>query len=444
MNKTQFLAGVTVTLACGLSSVGITSAHAAERIKIQFWNAMSGELGKTVQHVVDEFNASQTQYEVVSVNKGTYPDTMMSAVAAFRAKNPPDIVQVFDVGTATMMAAKGAYVPVYELMAKEGIPFSTSQFIGGAASYYSNAQGKLVSMPFNSSTPVLYYNKDLLAKAGVQPPKTWQEMGEVGQKLKASGVKCGFTTGWPDWVQFEQFSLWNGIPYATQDNGFKSYKNVKLLVNDKPYVQHVADLVQWSKDGIFKYAGAASTNATPLFNSGECAMYMDSSSSFAAVNAGAKFPFGIVPMPYDANLKTAPQNTAVGGASLWVMKGVPADHYPGVAKFLDFLGSAKTQAYWAKKTGYVPVTNAGLGLLKAEGYYEKNPGAMVAIQELTNKPPKPFTMGIRLGYMPQIRDNIRAELEDALVGKKTPQQAMDAVVSKGDKLLAQFGQTSGQ
>jgi sn-glycerol 3-phosphate transport system substrate-binding protein len=444
MNKTQFLAGVTVTLACGLSSVGIPSAHAAERIKIQFWNAMSGELGKTVQHVVDEFNASQAQYEVVSVNKGSYPDTMMSAIAAFRAKNPPDIVQVFDVGTATLMSAKGAYVPVYELMAKEGIPFSTGQFIEGAASYYSNAQGKLVSMPFNSSTPVLYYNKDLLAKAGVQPPKTWQEMGEVGQKLKAAGVKCGFTTGWPDWVQFEQFSLWNGIPYATQDNGFKSYKNVKLLVNGKPYVNHVADLVQWSKDGIFKYAGAASTNATPLFNSGECAMYMDSSASFAAVKAGAKFPFGIAPMPYDASLKTAPQNTAVGGASLWVMKGVPADHYPGIAKFLDFLGSAKTQSYWAKATGYVPVSKAGLGLLKAEGFYEKQPDAMVAIEELTNKPPKSFTMGIRLGYMPQIRDIIRAELEDALAGKKTPQQAMDAVVNKGDKLLAQFGQTAAQ
>ncbi|MFZ5488743.1 MAG: sn-glycerol-3-phosphate ABC transporter substrate-binding protein UgpB [Thiomonas sp.] len=444
MNKSQFLAGVTVTLACSLSSVGLTSAHAAERIKIQFWNAMSGELGKTVQHVVDEFNASQDKYEVVSVNKGSYGDTMMSAIAAFRAKNPPDIVQVFDVGTATMMAAKGAYVPVYDLMAKEGIPFSTSQFIEGAASYYSNAQGKLVSMPFNSSTPVLYYNKDLLAKAGVQPPRTWQEMGEAGQKLKAAGVKCGFTTGWPDWVQFEQFSLWNGIPYATQDNGFKSYKNVRLLLNDKPYVQHVADLVQWSKDGIFKYAGAGSTNATPLFNSGECAMYMDSSASFAAVNAGAKFPFGIAPMPYDAKLKTAPQNTAVGGASLWVMKGVAADHYAGIAKFLDFLGSAKTQSYWAKKTGYVPVSKAGFGLLKAEGFYEKNPGALVAIEELTHKPPKPFTMGIRLGYMPQIRDNIRAELEDALAGKKTAQQAMDAVVSKGDKLLAQFSQTSGQ
>lgn len=444
MNYRKFVLACGVSLACAVGGIAVAPAQAGERIKLQFWNAMSGELGKTLQQVVDEFNASQKEYEVVSVNKGSYPDTMMAAIAAFRAHNPPDIVQVFDVGTATMMAAKGAYVPVYNLMAKQGISFSTSQFIEGAASYYSNAQGKLVSLPFNSSTPVLYYNKELLKKAAVQPPKTWQEMGEVGQKLKTAGVKCGFTTGWPDWVQFEQFSLWNGIPYATQDNGFKSFKNVKLLLNSKPFVNHVADLVQWSKEGIFKYAGAASTNATPLFNSGECAMYMDSSAALAAVKAGAKFPFGIAPLPYDASLKTAPQNTAVGGASLWVMKGLPADHYPGIAKFLNFLISAKTQSYWAQKTGYVPVSKAGLGLLKAEGHYDKEPGAMVAIQELTNKPPKPFTMGIRLGYMPQIRDIIRAQLEDALAGKVTPQQAMDAVVSKGDKLLAQFAQTAAQ
>lgn len=441
MKKRQILAGLGASV---VLCFGMGSAHAEGKIQIQFWNAMGGELGKSVQHLVDEFNASQNKYEVVSVNKGTYPDTMMASIAAFRAKNPPDIVQVFDVGTATMMAAKGAYVPVHELMAKEKIPFSTANFIPAAASYYANPQGKLVSMPFNSSTPVLYYNKELLAKAGVQPPKTWQEMDEAGKKLMASGAKCGFTTGWPDWVQFEQFSLWNGIPYATQDNGYKSIKNVRLLVNSKPIVGHVADLVQWSKDGIFKYAGAGSTNATPLFNSGECAMYMDSSASYAAVKAGAKFPFGTAPMPYDANLKSAPQNTVVGGASLWVMKGVPADHYPGVAKFLDFLGSAKSQSYWAKATGYVPVSKAGYDLLKAEGFYDKQPGAQVAIDELTHEPPKAWTMGIRLGYMPQIRDTIRAELEDAINGKKTAQQAMDAVVAKGDKLLAQFAATGGQ
>lgn len=443
MHKRHFLAAIGASLACNLAGIGLPAAHAADRIKIQFWNAMGGELGKSVQHLADTFNASQSQYEVIPVNKGSYADTMMASIAAFRAKNPPDIVQVFDVGTATMMAARGAYVPVHELMSKQHIPFATASFIPAAASYYADAGGRLVSMPFNSSTPVLYYNKNLLAKAGVQPPKTWQEMADVGRKLMASGAKCGFTTGWPDWVQFEQFSLWNGIPYATQDNGYKSMKNVRLRVNSQPFVDHVADLVQWSKDGIFKYAGSGSTNATPLFNSGECAMYMDSSGSLAAVKAGAKFPFGIAPMPYDARLKSAPQNTVVGGASLWVMRGVPADHYPGIAKFLAFLGSAKSQAYWAKATGYVPVTKAGFDLLKASGFYDQEPGAMVAVDELSNKPPKPFTMGIRLGYMPQIRDTIRAELEDALNGKTTPQQAMDNVAAKGDKLLAQFAASNG-
>lgn len=443
MKTRQLGAAMGLLAACAVAGPGMPAAHAADPIRIQFWNAMGGELGKSVQHLVDAFNASQKQYQVISVNKGTYGDTMMASIAAFRARNPPDIVQVFDVGTATMMNAHGAYVPVFELMHRQHMAFSTSEFIPAAASYYADPKGRLVSMPFNSSTPVLFYNKEWLAKAGVKPPRTWQEMGAAGKKLLASGAHCGFTTGWPDWVQFEQYSLWNGIAYATQDNGYKSDHDVKLLLNTKPFVDHVADLVRWSRDGVFKYAGAESTLATPLFNSGQCAMYMDSSSVLASVQAGAKFAFGIAPMPYDADLKAAPQNTVVGGASLWVMSGLPADHYPGVAKFLAFLGSAGSQAYWAKATGYVPVTRAGYDQLKKEGYYQQQPGAMVAVEELSNKPPEPFTMGIRLGYMPQIRDSIRAELEDALNGTRTPQQAMDAVVSKGDALLVQFAASNG-
>lgn len=420
-----------------------TPTFAAERIQIQFWNAMSGELGKTVQHLADEFNASQKDYEVISVNKGTYNDTMLAAIAAFRAHTPPDIVQIFDVGTATMMAAKGAYVPVYQLMQQQKIPFGTEAFIPAAASYYADAKNQLLSLPFNSSTPVLFYNKDMLAKAGVEPPKTWAEMEAVGKKLRASGAQCGFTTGWPGWVQFEQFSLWNGLHYASENNGYKSVDHVRLNLNSKPFVDHVADLVKWEKNGIFKYGGPESSSR-PLFIGQECAMYMDSSASYAAVKGGAKFPFGIAPLPYDARLKTAPQNTVVGGASLWVMKGVPADHEAGIARFLKFLASAQAQAYWAKATGYVPVTKAGFDALKQEGFYTQEPGAMVAIDELSNKPPKPWTMGIRLGYMPQLRQTVRNELEAALAGKKTPQAAMDDVVASGDKLLAQFAATAGQ
>ncbi len=314
------MAGVASGLLALSTAFAAHSAFAADRVQIQFWNAMSGKLGETVQHLANEFNKSQDRYEVVPVFKGSYKQTMLSAIAAFRANNPPDIVQIFDVGTATMMAAKGAYVPVHSLMANEKIAFSTKQFIPAAASYYSDAKGRLVSMPFNSSTPVIFYNKDMFAKAGVQPPKTWADMAVVGKKLRADGAACGFTTGWPAWVQMEQFSLWNGLHYATHDNGYKAVKGVKLRINDKPYVEHLAQLGEWSKSGVFEYGGIES-KSRPMFVSGHCAMYMGSSASYAAIKAGAKFPFGIAPMPYDGKLSGAPQNTVVGGASLWVMKG---------------------------------------------------------------------------------------------------------------------------
>lgn len=418
-------------------------AHAGERVEIHFWNAMSGSLGKAVRHLANEFNQSQDRYEVVPVFKGTYKQTMLSAIAAFRTHTPPDIVQIFDVGTATMMVAKGAYVPVHRLMADQKISFSTKEFIPAAASYYSDASGRLVSLPFNSSTPVLFYNQTLLAKAGVQPPRTWAEMSQVGKKLRADGTACGFTTGWPAWVQLEQFSLWNGLHYATHDNGYKAIKGVKLLIDGKPYVRHLAQLGAWSRSGVFEYGGPES-QSRPLFISGHCAMYMGSSASYAAIKAGAQFPFGIAPMPYDATLPDAPQNTVVGGASLWVMKGLPADHYAGIARFLKFMMSGKAQAYWASHTGYVPVTKAGYRRLKNEGFYKQQPGAMVAIDELSNKPPKPWTMGIRLGYMPQLRQIERNEMEAVFAGNKSAKVALDQATRQGDKLLEQFAASVGQ
>jgi sn-glycerol 3-phosphate transport system substrate-binding protein len=445
--KRRFSVGCMAGLAGGLlillMAFTARSTLAAEPVQISFWNAMSGKLGETVQHLADEFNRSQDRYKVMPVYKGVYKETMLSSIAAFRAHNPPDIVQIYDVGTATMMAAKGAYVPVHRLMAREKLAFSTKAFIPAAASYYSDAKGRLVSMPFNSSTPVLFYNQTLFEKAGVKPPRTWAEMGDVGKKLLAGGAVNGFTTGWPAWVQMEQFSLWNGLHYATQNNGYRAIKGVKLLINEKPYVAHLARLGEWAKSGVFVYGGPES-NSRPLFISGKCAMYLGSSASYAAIKAGAQFPFGIAPMPYESKLRGAPQNTVVGGASLWVMKGVPKSHYAGIAAFLHFMMSGKAQAYWASHTGYVPVTQAGLEQLKREGFYKEQPGAMIAIQQLSNKPPKAWTMGIRLGYMPQLRQIERNEMEAVFAGKKSAKVALDEAKRQGDRLLEQFAASLGK
>ncbi|MHB8620185.1 MAG: extracellular solute-binding protein [Chloroflexota bacterium] len=402
---------------------------------------MSGPLGSDVNHLVAQYNASQHTYQVTAVYKGTYPQVLADTVAAFRAHKAPDITQIFDVGTATMMDTRGVYDPVYKLMAKEKIPFATSDFIGGAASYYETANGNLDSLPFNSSTPVLYYNKAMLAAIHAQPPATWQQVGTVGTALRAHGAKCGFSTAWPDWTQFEQYSVWNGYHYATDNNGYGAIKGVKVLINTAPFVSHIAQLAAWQKSGVFEYAGRAGAPA-PLFIKGTCGMYIDSSAAYAAIAKGAKFKFGEAPLPYDATAKGAPRNTVVGGASLWVMSSAPQKAQPGIAHFLHFLMSGSAQAYWASKTGYVPVTQAGVAKLTSSGFYKSSPDALVAVHELTNKPATPWTRGIRLGDLSKIRDIENAAITAVFAGKEPAQQALDTAATQANATLAYFASGS--
>jgi len=412
-------------------------------ITVTFWEAYSGPLGETLAHLVNGFNASQSAYKVDAVYKGTYPEVMSATIAAYRAHNAPNIAMIFDVGTATMMYSTGVYVPVYKLMAENNIPFATSDFIGGAASYYEDANGNLDSIPFASSTPVLYYNKSMLAKIGAKPPTTWQEVGTVGQELVSKGIaKYGFTTGWPDWTQFEQYAVWNDYHYATNHNGYDGIQGVKLMINTAPFVDHIAQFGQWEKSDVFFYGGRQSTPDS-LFIDGKVGMYIDSSATYAAIASGAKFPFGESPLPYQGGATGAPQNTVVGGNSLWVLAGAPSNVYPGVAKFLHYLASAEAQSYWGSHTGYVPVSNAGVATLKSNGFYASHPDAEVAVSELTNKPPTEWSRGIRLGDLPQIRDIENAAITAVFAGKETAQAALAAAESQANKVLSQFASQSG-
>src|ERR1700761_3307866 len=218
---------------------GVQSASA--QTEIQWWHAMGGKLGEAVNAMADTFNKSQSEYKVVPVFKGTYSETFTAAVAAFRAKQGPAIVQVFEVGTASMMAAKGAVYPVYKLMEDTKEPFDPKGFIGPVYGYYSTTDGKLLSMPFNSSTPVFYWNKELLAKAGYdpnKPPTTWPELGEMAKKAVAAGAKCGFTPQWQTWTLIENYGAWHNLPYSTKENGFAGI-DVELKFNDDAHVKFI-------------------------------------------------------------------------------------------------------------------------------------------------------------------------------------------------------------
>ena len=193
-------------------TLGAACTNAFAVIEVQFWHAMPGALGDRVNDLAARFNAQQKDYKVVPVFKGSYDETLAAGIAAFRAKNPPHILQVYEVGTATMMASKSAIKPVYEVMGQADKKWDPSKYIPAVTSYYTDRNGKMLSFPFNSSTPVFFYNKDVFKKAGITtPPKTWRDVQEAAIKTKAAGSVCGFTTGWQSWVQ-HSFSVITAPP----------------------------------------------------------------------------------------------------------------------------------------------------------------------------------------------------------------------------------------
>ncbi len=428
-----------------LSSVAgiaaLASAHGASaQTEIQWWHAMPTNLGEAVVALADGFNKSQSEYKVNPVFKGTYTETLTAAIAAFRAKQAPHIVQVFEVGTANMMAAKGAVYPVYQLMADAKEPFDPKAYIGPVYGYYSTTDGKLLSMPFNSSTPVLYWNKELLSKAGLdpnKPPKTWPELGEMAKKAVAAGAKCGFTPQWQTWTMIENYGAWHNLPYATKQNGFGGI-DIELKFNDAPRVKFIQMLADWSKDKTFVYGGREG-KSTALFTAGDCAFHVASSATAAAIDkALGTDKFGIAMMPYSPDVIPKPQNSIIGGATLWVLQGRPAAEYKGVAKFLTYLASTPVQAKWHQDTGYVPVTLAAADVTEKAGFYKKFPGRDIAVQELTLNPPTENSKGLRIGNFVQIRDVVDEELEGVWSGKKDAKTALDEAVKRGNELLRKF------
>ncbi|HUW36176.1 MAG TPA: sn-glycerol-3-phosphate ABC transporter substrate-binding protein UgpB [Rhodocyclaceae bacterium] len=423
------------------------AAQAQAVTDIQFWHSMTGALGDRVSNLAERFNKSQKDYRVVPVFKGNYDESMAAMIAATRAGNAPDIIQVFEVGTATMMAAtddgsgkkKSVVKPVYEVMAMGGEKFDPKSYVPAVSSYYTDSKGRMLSLPFNSSTPVFYYNKDAFKKAGLDPnkaPKTWDEVGIDAAKLKASGAACAFTTGWQSWVQLENFSAWHNVPFATRGNGFDGM-DAKLVFNGPLQVKQIAMLADWHKKGWFTYGGRKNEPEAKFF-SGECAMLTSSSAAYGNIAQNAKFAFVVSPLPYRAEVKGAPQNTIIGGASLWVMAGKKPAEYKGIAKFFTFLSRPEIQAEWHQQTGYLPITKAAYELTKKQGFYKTHPGTDVSVLQMTEKTPTANSRGIRLGNFVQIRDVIDEELEAVWSGKKTAKQALDDAVARGNELLRRF------
>lgn len=413
----------------------------AEPIEIQWWHAMRSARGEVANYMIKQFNDSQDKYVVVGTNKGNYDETINAGVAAIRAKKQPHLLQAFEVGTQTMMLS-GAIYPVYKLMKDNGYNVNWDDYLQPVLSYYMDSNGNLMSMPFNSSTPVMYYNMDLFKKAGVAPlskdkPITWDELGEICAKLIKSGVPGGMVTAWQSWTQIENYSAIHNIPFATKANGYEGL-DTELTINNDKVVKHITRLKSWMNDKRFFYGGQKYQGPKSEFIAQNAGVYIDSISGIAKLKKAVKnFKWDVAPLPVESWMKE-PQNSIIGGASNWVLKGHSKEEYKGVAAFLAFLATNRMQGYWHMETGYFPITLTAYRSLKDVGYFDANPFQEVGIKQMTRKTPTKISRGLRLGYFIQIRNIINEELELVWNDTKSPQEGLDSAVKRGNKQLRQF------
>lgn len=400
---------------------------------------MSGALGEVLQSLVQRFNESQKDVRVVEEHKGGYERSLIESMKAQREGAGPDLVQVYELGTAHLMAARSAYRPLWQVMAEAGERLEPKSYLPAVASYFSDDAGRLLALPFNVSTPILFYNKTAFRKAKQdpdKPPRTWYEMPAVMGGILESGLACAYTSTWPAWVHIENMSTWHNQDFATRENGLGGL-DARLIFNTHLMVRHVSMLSSWARSGYFTYAGRR-LEAERRFASGECAMLTASSASLAELQRDSKFEFGAAELPHYDDVKGAPHHTMIGGAALWVLAGKPAAHYRGAARFLAFLARPEVAAEWHQRTGFVPVTRAAYELTRKARYYEANPGHEIAINQLLLRSPTRESRGIRLGEFPAIRAIVEEELEAVWKGDKAPKLALDNAAERGNELLRKF------
>ncbi len=424
-------------LVLAIAVAALAYAHAAgAATELQFWHSMNGAAGEEVNALAEKFNALQHAYRVVPEFKGSDEASLAAGIAAFASGRAPHILQVSDSGTPAMMEAKRSVVPLYRLMAEAGEKFDAHVYMPAVAAIYSDSHGKLMSLPFDSSTAVFYYNKDAFRRAGVDPdraPRTWFDVQAAALKLRESAATpCAYTTDWQSWVLVENLSAWHNEPVATRDNGYGG-GDAKLNFNAELLVRHIGLMSSWVKSGLFTYAGRGSGGETK-FALGECAMITSSSSAYTDIARTARFDFAVSPLPYYDEFRGAPYNTIVRGASLWVPAGKKRAEYKGIAAFFSFLSRPDVQADWYRRTGYLPNTLAAYDLIKAQGDFDVRPGSDVAVKEISRKTAA-YSRGLRLGNFTQIRALIDEELEAVWSQRKTPKEALDSAVERGNVLL---------
>ncbi len=424
-----------------IASLGLMANAAHAQTEITWWHGMGGHLGEVVNQIAEGFNESQDDYSLTPVFKGSYEETLTGAIAAFRAGEQPNIVQVFDAGAATVIGAQGAAVPVQDLLEANGHAFDIEDYIAGVRYFYADSDGKMIGMPFNSSSPVLYYNADALAEAGVEPPATYEEFAEIAPAILEAGYTPLVQTHLP-WEFVENFHSRHNLPFATNNNGYDGAAGTEILINSPEMAMHFTKVKEWLDAGLFGFHGTSWDDNKAYFLDGSAAMYIGSSGDFGGLAAmDLPFEWASTYLPYWEEITQEGYQTFIGGASLFAMSGHPAEEDAATAAFLEYLTSPEIQYMWHRETGYVPITNAAYEMAREDGHYDRFPAAETGIKQLM-LPAGENTAGYRMGFYVQIRDVENRELSRFLNGETTIEDALATIEAEGNALLARFAQTA--
>jgi len=397
-------------------------AAPSQAAEIRLWHSMNGVRGAAFERLVARFNASQPQYRVVATYKGAYDEAAVEAVTARRTKRAPHIVQASELGGAFLLEQKDVARPLWQVMAEAGSALRVESAFGPSEELV-DADGRWLALPLGGSTPVLYYNRDSFRIAMLdpaKPPATWYDMVPTLAALVASGSECGLTLAGPASLFLENMAAWHNQAFATD----------RLMFNTRLAVRWVSTLASWQKSGYFTHTPEAEAR----FAAGECALLAASSANYADLRSRVNFELGIAPFPYYDDFDGAPLNTLSAGPALWVMAGRPQADYAGVARFLAFFARPEVQAEWHQKTGLVPLSAAAYELTRKQGFYAAHPGHEIAVRQLLARG-TPNWKSLRLGQFPRLRSIIDQELESAWQGRKTPLDALNAAVARGNAFL---------
>ena len=421
------------------SSAGSQAASQAEPITITFWHSMGGVNGKAIDTLVQKFNQENKEGITVQAQyQGDYDDAINKLKSAQIGNMGADLVQIYDIGTRFMIDS-GWIIPMQDLIDRD--KWDVSQVEPNIAAYYT-VDKKLYSMPFNSSTPILYYNKDMFQKAGISaPPASFDDIAADGDALmNKGGAKMAISLGIYGWF-FEQFLCKQGLAYADNGNGREKAATKVVFGENGGGLKIAQKWLELRQKGYAPNVGRGGDSGLASFSAGDAAITLGSTASLKQIlnDVGTKFQVGTAYFPKVNNDDKG--GVSIGGASLWALNNKDEKKEAAVWEFVKFMVSPESQAYWNAQTGYFPITTAAHDEPVFKDNIKQYPQFETAIDQLHDSAPQ--YAGALLSVFPEARQTVESELENMLNGKQTPEQAIDKMTAGIDGSIKNYAVANG-